>query len=663
MSKLELKIRKLEKEIRYHQYLYYVKNRTEISDKEFDLLFKQLQELERDNPDLSSPNSPTQSVGSDLDNRFEKVTHKVPVLSLENTYNAGELQDWIDKIGKEETYSIEWKIDGASIVLYYEAGGLDKGVSRGTGGIGDDVTENIRTIKNISLQLDDSISIYLRGEVYMTFSDFAQLNKQTGGKYANPRNLASGTLKHKNSKQVAKRPLKIFTYDAYFPKEPEGIDTHQKLIDYMKKYGFPIPNDIKFVKGSEVISLIKEYEKKKEKLGFPVDGLVIKLNNLSLRKSLGQTSHSPRWARAYKFDALTVESVVEEIDFAIGRTGKVTPRAKITPVQLAGTTVTYATLHNQDYINSKGIGIGAKVKVVKRGEIIPAIEEVVKKGKKVFRLPKKCPMCSSILQKKDDSVDLYCTNPTCPGREKNQLAFFCQKKQMDIAGLGEKQVYNLYDLKFIKRIPDIYHLSQYKDDLIQLDGYGEKSVKILLDGIEKSKKNDLKVILPSLGLPEIGHKVTEILIDNGFTDIKSLLQLASSSDAKEKLMLLHGLGPKTIDSVVQNFTDKNVIGMIQELQKVGLQFKAKVVKKQGKQVFSGQTWCVTGSFQKFQPRERAMEIIVAHGGKRVSGISSNTTHLLAGTGSGSKLKKAEEYGVKIMEESEFYSFIVKEGLL
>lgn len=663
MSKIASEMKALEDSIRHHQYLYYVKNKPEISDKEFDLLFKKLQTLEEKHPDLASSNSPTRIIGSDLDNRFEKFTHKIPVLSLDNTYNATELKEWLQKIGEDHIYSLEWKIDGASIVLYYEEGELTRGVSRGSGGIGDDVTDNIRTVKNIPLSLPEKLTIYLRGEVYMTFSDFAAFNKKAGGKYANPRNLAAGTLKHKSSREVAQRPLKIFTYDAYFPQGVQEISSHQEILQLMTANKFPVPQDIRFARGKDIPDLLVQFEATKQNLDFPVDGLVVKLNELNLRKSLGDTSHSPRWARAFKFDALTAQSKIEQIDFAIGRTGKITPRAKITPVQLAGTTVTYATLHNQDYINSKGIGIDALVTVVKRGEIIPAIENVVRKGKSVFQLPGQCPDCQSKLSKKDDSVDLFCTNRNCPSRQKNQLVFFCEKKQMNIDGLGEKQIYNLYEKGFIKQVVDIYQLHTQRDKLIELEGYGEKSVKILLDGIEKSKKNDLKTLLPSLGLPEVGHKVTEILLDNGYTDIDKIIQLTQQPDAEEILLEVHGLGPRTVESIIHQFQDTRVIQTIQQLKQAGLNFHYQTKKATGKQVFQNQSWCVTGSFQRFQPRDRAVEYIINHGGKKVSSVSSKTTHLLAGEKAGSKLKQAEKLGVQVVNEEEFYNLLVKEGIL
>ncbi len=660
MDKPEAAIRSLEESVRRHQYLYYVKNSPEISDKEFDELFKKLQGLEKEFPELASKNSPTKTIGSDLDNKFDKFKHKIPVLSLENTYSPEELIEWVNKTGPEAEYSIEWKIDGASIVLYYENGELANGVSRGTGGIGDDITENIRTIKNIPLKLNRPISIYIRGEVYMTYSDFELVNEESDGRFANPRNLAAGSIKYKNSSQTSKRPLKICVYDAYFPDGYKKTKNHSDILKLLAELNLPVSPDTQFAKGSDIPKIIGDFKKKKDKLDYPVDGLVIKMNDLSSRNALGETSHSPRWARAFKFDAELKETVIEDIDFAIGRTGKVTPRAKVKPVQLAGTTVTFATLHNQDFINELGVGIGASVRIAKRGEIIPAVEEVIQPSEKgTFQLPKNCPACGTKLQKIDDSVDLFCTNKKCPEREVNSLIFFCQKKQMDIDGLGDKQVENFYRLGLIKNIPDLYILHKKKAELVEIEGLGEKSVDIILNGIEKSKEKDFQVVLPSLGFSEIGHKVTEILIESGFDSLDKIVDTVNKSNAEEILLDIHGLGPRTVDSIIKHFRDKEVLDLIKTLKNSGLRFSSPGKKKSDKPIFSGQSWCVTGSFENFQPRDRAMDLITFYGGKKVTSVSSKTTHLLAGEGAGSKLAKAKELGVTIVSEKEFLVLLEK----
>ncbi|HRG46170.1 MAG TPA: NAD-dependent DNA ligase LigA, partial [Leptospiraceae bacterium] len=441
------------------------------------------------------------------------------------------------------------------------------------------------------------------------------------------------------------------------------MKTHDEMLKFMKAQKLPVSEDSLIVKAKDVIKRVEEFKKRKDTLDFPTDGLVIKLNSLAKRDALGATAHSPRWARAYKFDALMKESTILKIDFAVGRTGKITPRAEIEPVNLAGTTVKFATLHNQDYIDELGVGIGARVLVAKRGEIIPAVEEVIEKGPEgIFKLPTKCPCCGTKLGKVDDSVDLFCPNKKCPDREKNNLIFFCQKKQMDIEGLGEKQIQNLYDLGFIKSIPELYNLHKRAEELKEIDGFGKKSVDIILKGIEASKQKDFKVLLPSLGFSEVGHKVTELLIESGYDDVDKIISLVKSKTAEDELMEIHGLGPRTVESLLVVFRDKEVLALIETLKKLGLNFKGKLVEKSDNQPFLDQSWCVTGSFQNFQPRDKAMDLILHHGGRKVTSVSSKTTHLLAGEGAGSKLEKAIELGVKVVSEDEFLAILKGAGI-
>lgn len=656
------RIIELRKEINRHNDLYYKDNAPVISDKDFDLLVKELQKLEKEFPEFSDVSSPTAQVGSDLSPQFSKFKHKVPVLSLENTYNEVELSEWIEKTGSEEEYSLEWKIDGASILLYYENGTLVNCVTRGTGGIGDIVTENVKTIATIPQTLSEPLNLSVRGEIFMTFSDFEEFNEEYGGKFANPRNLAAGSIKQKDPLEVAKRPLRIYVYDVYFFSSRKGINSHKDILSLLKKEKFPLAPDTTILVGNKLVKEIESFRKKKDKMPFPVDGLVIKLNSLNLRENLGETSHSPRWARAFKFDALLKETTIEEIDFAIGRTGKVTPRAKVTPISLAGTTVTYATLHNQEYINQLGAGIGAKVLISKRGEIIPAVEKVTFPPKTVFVLPKECPSCNTKLAKVDDSVDFFCTNRHCPERKLNQLIFFCSKKQMNIEGLGERQIQIFFEKGWVKDIPDLYTLEKYRSDILALDGFGEKSVKIIFDAIQKSKEKDFRFTLPSIGLNEVGPKVTEILIENGYDSWDKLLTLSKSKTASEDLSAIHGIGPRTVDALLGHLKDKETLKLVSTLVKLGLKFQADETEKSDIQPFVGQSWCVTGSFENFQPRDLAMDLITKHGGKKVTGVSSKTTHLLYGPGAGSKLEKAKELGVTLVSESEFLDLLQKEGI-
>ncbi|MCX7999446.1 MAG: NAD-dependent DNA ligase LigA, partial [Leptospiraceae bacterium] len=437
------------------------------------------------------------------------------------------------------------------------------------------------------------------------------------------------------------------------------LQTHEEVIELLKDLRFPISEDIEFVTGKNLEKTIEKFRKKKDSLSFPIDGLVIKLNDLKLREELGATSHSPRWARALKFEALMKESKIINIEVTTGRTGKITPRAEIEPIKLAGTTVRYATLHNQDYIDELGIGIGAIVMVAKRGEIIPAVEEVVTPPEKVYKIPETCTSCGTKLVKIEDSVDFFCLNQNCPARILARLIFFCQKKQMDIEGLGEKQIETFYKLGYIKNIPDIYKLHQYKEEIQKLEGFGEKSVRIILNGIEKSKSKNLKTLLPALGFSEIGHKVTEILIENGYTTIDSLIRIAQSPNARESLISIHGLGEKTVEAILETFRNPENLQLIQELKLLGLNFTYQTLNLNQPKIFEGETWCVTGSFQNFQPRDKAMDLVVLFGGKKVSSVSKATTHLLAGEGAGSKLEKAKKLGVKIITEQEFLERLPK----
>ncbi|MCE9596896.1 MAG: NAD-dependent DNA ligase LigA [Spirochaetia bacterium] len=651
------RMRELEKEIRHHQELYYVKHRQILSDRQFDRLLEELAELEKQNPELAQKDSPTRLVGSDLDNKFDKFTHTIPVLSLANTYSTEEALAWAEKTCVEtDSVLVEWKVDGATLVLYYESGKLVRAVTRGSGQVGDIVTTNALTIRSIPSVLTKPLNVVVRGEAYMRFDEFDSFNEQQGNIYANPRNLVSGSLKHKKSRETALRPIRWVAFEAFFEKSKSKSDS-QQLTDLMD-LGLPVFEDSISVPASKLAKTIESYKKKLGKLSFPVDGLVLKIDSLSRRLDLGHTSASPRWATALKFEPELGETTVEEIEVFTGRTGRVTPRARLAPVKLAGTTVTYATLHNADYIETLGVRVGSRVKVSKRGEIIPAVEEVIDQGSgPEFVFPKKCPSCKSKLERDEDAVDWLCPNPECDDKLMNTLAFYCQRKQMDIAGLGERNIEILYREGLIKHIPDLYTLGDHKTALEKKEGFGPKSVQIILDGVEESKKKEFKRVLPSLGLRELGHSVTEILIDHGLVSIDDIIEIASETDGVEKLQEIHGIGPNTAAAIVEQLTDKKILGMIKSLQTQGLQFVQKVEKSNLPQTFAGQTWCVTGSFVNFKPRDLAMEEVKKRGGKTVSSVSAKTTHLLAGEGAGSKLDQAKKFKTQILDEFEFLELI------
>lgn len=659
------RMRDLEKELRRHQQLYYQKNQPEISDREFDRLFAELQKLEARYPADARPDSPTQLVGSDLENEFPKFQHTIPVLSLGNTYSPEEALEWSEKqvVPHDTKVGVQWKVDGATLVLYYEAGRLVRAVTRGTGQVGDEVTANALTIRDVPRTIKEKINVAVRGEVYMTFAEFAEFNESIGWVYANPRNLAAGTLKHKKPADVARRPLRWVAFEGHFPREylrEHKLTTDQAVLKKLKLLGLPVSPDNRFVSGAKLETTIAQFTAEKENVTMPVDGLVLKIDDLELRERLGFTANNPRWATSLKFEPELGETTVEDIELQVGRTGRVTPRARLKAVQLAGTTVSYATLHNADYIKKLGVRIGSLVKVSKRGEIIPAVEEVVDPGTgRAYRFPKKCPACKTGLKREEDAVDWMCPNPECPEKQLNRLVFFAGRKQMDIAGLGERVMEILFEQGYVKRLPDIYELHRKREELEAIEGFGEKSVRILLEGIEASKTREFRYVLPSLGLREVATHVTGILITEGYDSIDRIIELAGDDNAAETLAEMDGVGPRTAEAVLEQFQDPQILTLIEELKAAGLQMAAPE-REDGPglpQIFADQSWCVTGSFAEFRPRDIAMEAVRVRGGRIVTGVSSKTTHLLAGDGAGSKLAKAEKLGVTVVSETEFLQML------
>ena len=655
------RMRTLEEELRGHNRMYYVEHAPEVSDRQFDALFAELQDLETAYPELHSPDSPTRYVGSDLDTEFSKFRHTVPVLSLANTYSTAEALQWADRIVQAEgqvEFILEWKVDGATLVLYYEKGRLVRAVTRGSGQVGDDVTANALTIRSIPHLLTEPITATFRGEVYMTFDDFERFNESEGFAYANPRNLASGTLKHKKSRLVAARPLRWTAFDATFQDEQPKTDA--EALSRARSLGLPVHPDNTVVAAEKLTDAVTLFTAMRAQTPLPVDGLVIKVNSLNLREELGSTATTPRWATALKFEPEYGTTTVRAIEVFTGRTGRVTPRAALEPLKLAGTTVSYATLHNADYVKKLDVRVGSRVRVSKRGEIIPAVEEVVERGKgRRFRFPTACPSCRSTLIRDEGAVDWLCPNPECTEKLIAALVFFCGRKQMDVSGLGERVIRELFELGFIRYPEDIYALGARRAELEVLEGFGSKSVQLLLDGIEASKAREFRFVLPSIGLRDIGPNVTELLLAEGYRDIHAILRLASSEHARETLEAIDGIGPRTAELIVTQFAEPAVLTRIERLLSAGIQFSATATDDGAgyEPVFSGMSWCVTGSFERYRPRDLAMDEIRKRGGKVVSGVSAKTTHLLAGEGAGSKLSRARELGVTIVSEAEFLSML------
>ena len=674
----------LANEIRRHQYLYYKKAQPEISDREYDALFDELLELERKYPELAMPDSPTKRVGSDLDNEFPEVRHPFPMLSLDKVYTINELKSWIEKArndsGYDISFTIEEKIDGSTIVLHYDDGVLIRAVTRGDGYVGNDITENVRTIRDIPLKLSESVTSIFRGEIYINREDFEKLNSEFDNVYANPRNFAAGSLRRKKSIEVAKIPLKSYIYEGFYG-DPD-VTEHIKVLHRLSELGFRVFNDVGYfsfmerkdydaifqehkgwVKGAitDIDDFIQKMEEVRNKLPYDIDGLVVKINEYPIRDRLGYTAHHPRWAMAFKFEAPQAVSVILDIDVQVGRTGRITPVARIKPVWIAGTTVSNVTLHNQDYINSLDIAIGDTVAVSRHGDVIPAVDEVIEKndkGNKTFKLPKECPVCGTKLVQ--DGAHLFCPNRNCPARVYGRISFFVGRGQMDIENLGPETIKRLIDLGLIRDIPDIYFFNP--DKLLGVEGFAEKKVKLIKEGIEKSKEQPFEVVLASLGLEEIGPKVVELLVDAGYDSIEKIIDAARENNP-EIFTRIQGIGPKTAEKIIQQFNDPYILNMIEKLKEAGLKFsKEKEEKKEVEypKIFEGQVWCVTGSFDNFKPREKAMEEVKKRGGKVVSQVTGKTTHLLVGESPGSKLEKAKKVGAKLVTEDEFLKMLKAE---
>ncbi len=663
-----------EKLLRY-QYEYYVLSRPSVSDSEYDRLFDELLRLEEEFPDLKRPNSPTERVGSDLTQELPEVRHTIPVLSLDKCYSYAELEEWIEKTernaGRHCSYFVEEKIDGASIVLYYEKGILSRAVTRGNGLVGNDVTGNVKTIGSIPLRLSQPLNVAARGEIFLPLRYFEEINREMDIPYANPRNLASGTLRRVKSSEVAKVPLDIFVYEGFFEGQP---GTHLEILELLESLGFKLNPHIGFFANDEIVSevasrhpswhcgelsemgaFIEERRAARRDLPYEIDGLVVKVSEIPVREHLGYTGHHPRWAIAYKFEAPEGLTVVHDIDVQVGRTGRITPVARVKPVKISGSTISNVTLHNQEYIDMLELAIGDMVAVSKRGDVIPAVERVVEKneeGNTTWKMPENCPSCGSRLEK--IGAHHFCRNPDCPDQVRGRLRFFVARGQMDIESLGPETLDVLIEKGWVRDIPDIYTFDPEK--LLELPGFGEKKVKLIREGIEKSKKKPFRTVLQALGIPEVGGKVIELLIDAGYRDIGSIVELAKRGDATP-LLNIHGIGEKTARTIIEEFSKPDVLERIDRLKRAGLNFKEEEAEEKLSQSFAGQTWCVTGSFEHFKPRDLAMEEVKKRGGRVTSSVTSKTTHLLAGSNPGSKLDKAVALGVKIVSEEEFLKML------
>jgi DNA ligase (NAD+) len=656
------RIEKLTTEINYHNDLYYQKHKTEISDREFDLLLEELLKLENQFPDLKQPDSPTQRVGGTISKEFESVAHRYPMLSLGNTYSREELQDFDGRVakgldGEKYEYLCELKFDGVSISLLYENGILTRGVTRGDGMRGDDVTHNVRTIRSIPLRVKGKNvpdAFEVRGEVFLPKKEFERLNKEREDigeeTYANARNTASGTLKMQDSAAVAQRRLDCFAY--YLLGEDLGVDTHEEAIRKIESWGFQVSPTYKKCKSiDEVFSYIEHWESRRQDLPLETDGVVIKVNSLDQQERLGFTAKSPRWAIAYKYKAQSVSTRLNDITYQVGRTGAVTPVAELEPVFLAGTTVKRASLHNANEIARLDLRIGDYVFVEKGGEIIPKVTGVDMARRspslKPLKYISKCPECGTTLVRREGEAAHYCPNEQgCPPQIKGRIEHFIQRKAMDIDSLGEMTIKQLYDLGLLRTPADLYDLR--KEDIMQLEGFKETSTKNLLSGISQSKNTAFESVLFALGIRYVGKTVAEKLARH-FKTMDNLMA-ASMDDLLQ--------APEVGDIIAQSAYDwcRNSENKreIQRLKKAGLQLESTYKEAEKvSDVLGGKSFVVSGTFQHYE-RDEIKDVIVANGGKVLSGVTGKTDFLVAGENMGpAKREKAEKLGIKIISEEEF----------
>jgi DNA ligase (NAD+) len=668
MNKNEIKeeIERLIREIEFHNHLYYVESKPQISDYEFDAMLKQLHELESQYPEYAYDFSPTKRVGGDITKKFETVLHRFPMLSLSNTYAEEEIIDWENRIKKitdnQIEYVCELKYDGVAIGIRYENGKLVKAVTRGDGVQGEDVTNNVKTIRTIPLQLKGEFpsDFEIRGEIYMPISAFRNLNKdrvESGEPlFANPRNTASGTLKMQDSKIVASRALDSYLYGLYG--SDLSFSDHFSSVIEAGKWGFKIPTAEKryiektnSIKG--IMDFIHYWDKMRYNLPFEIDGVVIKVNAFDMQKELGFTAKSPRWAIAYKFKAERVETILESVDYQIGRTGAVTPVANLKPVSLGGTIVKRASLHNQDQIEKLNLYLGDTVYIEKGGEIIPKVVGVNISKRTSSFLPvvflEICPNCKSKLVRKDGEAHHYCLNEdNCPPQIKGKLEHFISRKAMNIEGLGRETVDLLFEKQLVHSISDLYDLTF--DQIVNLDGMAEKSANNLLQGLKVSKEVPFSRVLFALGIRHVGETVAKKLV-NHFENIHAL-----SEATKEELMEVDEIGEKIADSIVNYFSNPNNLKALDRFISIGLQFQNEVKLNKSNKL-EGKTFVVSGIFVSFS-RDELKNLIEENGGKNVSAISSKTNFILAGENMGpSKLKKASDLNIPIITEVDFKQMI------
>ena len=645
-------------------YNYHTLDKPTITDQEYDSLLRELFELEEKYPDMVRDDSPTHRAGGKILDGFDKVTHSIPMLSLSNVFNEEEIRAFDSRIRKEgidPKYVCELKIDGLSVSLHYEKGKLVSAATRGDGTTGEDITNNVKTIKTVPLTLNKDIDIEVRGEIYISKKQFEAVNaeriKQGLEVFQNCRNLAAGSIRQLDSKIAASRKLDTWIYHLPNPAD-YGIKTHYEALEFMKDLGFKVNPMNKLVDGVEgILKFIEEAGKERKNLPYDIDGVVIKLNDLSEQRIMGFTAKYPRWATAYKFPAEEVLTKLEDIIFTVGRTGQITPNAVLSPVLVAGSTIRRATLHNEDYVIEKGLKIGDIVSIRKAGDVIPEVVEAIKDrrtgAERDFVMIDTCPMCGTKLIKKEGQVDHFCPNEHCDARKVESLIHFVDRHAMDITGLGERIMEDFYNQGLIRSVLDIYNLKDHKEELIELEGFGNKSVDNLLLAIEDSKQNSLERLLFALGIDEVGEKTAKVLAKR-FENMDSLMN-ASFDDLKN----ITDIGDIIAKSIVDYFQDEKNQKLIEDLKSVHMNMNYLGEKAKNHEEITGKTFVITGTLVNYT-RDEIKNLIESYDGKTSGSVSKKTDVVIVGSDPGSKYDKAVQLGVTIWTEDEFLDHLNNE---
>ena len=641
-----------------YAYEYYTLDKPSVEDAEYDRLMQELIRIESSHPEWVRLDSPTRKIGGEVISEFEKVTHRVPMMSLGNVFNEEEIRDFDEKVSKvfpNHEYVCELKIDGLAFNLEYKDGVFVRAATRGNGVVGEDITHNVKTIKSIPHVLKEKVDLDIRGEIYMSKKSFNKLNERQKEKgeniFQNPRNAAAGSIRQLDSSVAASRGLDVFLY--HYPETP--FKTHYETLMYMKKLGFVVNPNIRLCKNiDEVLSFIHEWTEKRNTLPYEIDGIVIKVNDIEQQRELGFTAKVPKWATAYKFPPEHVLTKLTDIIFTVGRTGQITPNAVLEPVRVMGSTISRATLHNSDYCVEKDIRIGDYVYIYKAGDVIPAVDRVELKrrngSEKPFEMIQYCPMCGSNLVQKNGMVDYFCENIHCPARKIEGLIHFVSRGAMNILGLGDRIMEDFFNYGYIKEFSDIYKLDKYKEELTLLEGFGNKSIEAILKSIEESKQNSLDRLLFALGINGIGAKTAKLLCKY-YTTIDSLIDAT-----EEELATIRDIGPTLSINIVNYFKDEKNIEEINELRKLGVNMTYNGKKIIEDENFKDKKFVITGSFDNIS-RDEIKEFIEERGGLTSDSVSKKTDVVLVGEAPGSKRDKAIELNIPIWNQAKLFEIM------